>query len=163
MMVVPLPPKGSRFRRAGALRRRTPLIALVHQPLALDPGLGTAQAETFRETERAALAAAARVIVTSAETARIVIAHYDVSPKRISVVRPGTDPVPPAPGSNDGVVAAQVDADIARHHLGDRITVLGAVSHEHIDELFLGSDVFVLASRFEGTGWPLQQRSHTAF
>ena len=48
---------------AGALRVRTPLIALVHQPLALDPGLDTLQADTFRETERAALAAAARVVV----------------------------------------------------------------------------------------------------
>jgi len=48
---------------AGALRCRTPLIAMVHQPLALDPGLDTMQADTFRETERAALAAAARVVV----------------------------------------------------------------------------------------------------
>ena len=44
---------------AGALRSRTPLIALVHQPLALESGLDTAQADVFRESERAALAAAA--------------------------------------------------------------------------------------------------------
>ena len=50
---------------AGALRFRTPLIALVHQPLALESGLDTAQADVFRESERAALAAAARVVVTS--------------------------------------------------------------------------------------------------
>ena len=74
---------------AGALRSRTPLIALVHQPLALDPGLDTAQADVFRESERAALAAAARVVVTSEATARIVIADYDVPSQRISVVRPG--------------------------------------------------------------------------
>ena len=54
---------------AGALRCHTPLIALVHQPLALDPGLDTKQADTFRESERAALAAAARVVVTSEATA----------------------------------------------------------------------------------------------
>jgi glycosyltransferase involved in cell wall biosynthesis len=89
---------------AGALRSRAPLIALVHQPLALDPGLDTPQAESFRETERAALAAAERVVVTSEATARIVTADYDVPSQRISVVRPGNDPVPPAPGSNDGVV-----------------------------------------------------------
>src|ERR1700752_3847454 len=35
---------------AAALRCRTPLIALVPQPLALDPGLDTRQAGTFRET-----------------------------------------------------------------------------------------------------------------
>jgi glycosyltransferase involved in cell wall biosynthesis len=90
---------------AGALRCRTPLIALVHQPRALDPGLDTTQADTFRETERAALAAAARVVVTSEATARIVMADYDVPSQRISVVRPGNDPVPPAPGSNGGVVS----------------------------------------------------------
>jgi hypothetical protein len=50
---------------AGALRGRTRLIALVHQPLALDPDLDTKEADTFRESERAALAAAARVVVTS--------------------------------------------------------------------------------------------------
>ena len=50
---------------AAALRSRTPLIALVHQPLALESSLDTAQADVFRESERAALAAAARVVVTS--------------------------------------------------------------------------------------------------
>ena len=79
---------------AGALRCHTPLIALVHQPLALDPGLDTTQADTFRESERAALAAAARVVVTSEATARIMIGDYDVPAQRISVVRPGNDPVP---------------------------------------------------------------------
>ena len=185
---------------AGALRSRAPLIALVHQPLALDPGLNTAQADTFRETERAALAAAARVVVTSEATARIMVADYDVSSQRISVVRPGNDPVPPAPGSNDGVVrllsvgsvvpgkgydlliaavatladmpwrltiagdrtrnpaaAAQLDADIVAHGLGDRVAVLGAVPPEAIIELYLASDVFVLASRFEGYGMALAE------
>jgi glycosyltransferase involved in cell wall biosynthesis len=89
---------------AGALQSRTPLIALVHQPLALEAGLDTTQAAAFRESERASLAAAARVVVTSESTARTVIADYDVPSERVSVVRPGNDPVPPALGSNDGVV-----------------------------------------------------------
>ena len=185
---------------AGAFRSRTPLIALVHQPLALDSGLDTTQANVFRESERAALAAAARVVVTSEATARIVIADYDVPAQRVSVVRPGNDPVPPAPGSNDGVVrllsigsvvpgkgydlliaavatiadlpwrltiagdrtrnpaaAAQLDADIAAYGLGDRVAVLGAVPPERIIELYLASDIFVLASRFEGYGMALAE------
>jgi glycosyltransferase involved in cell wall biosynthesis len=48
--------------------------------------------------------------------------------------------------------AARLDADIARYKLGDRIDVLGAVSDEKIAELYSQSDVFVLASRFEGYG-----------
>ena len=185
---------------AGALQSRTPLIALVHLPLALEAGLDTTQADAFRESERAALAAAARVVVTSESTARIVIADYDVPSQRVSVVRPGNDPVPPALGSNDGVVrllsigsvvpgkgydvliaavatlvdlpwrltiagdrtrnpaaAARLDADIAAHGLGDRVAVLGAVPPERIIELYLASDVFVLASRFEGYGMVLAE------
>jgi len=185
---------------AGALRCRTPLIALVHQPLALETGLNTTQAKNFRQTERAALAAAARVVVTSEATGRIVMADYDVPSERVSVVRPGNDPVPPAPGSNDGVVrllsvgsvvpikgydlliaalatlidlpwrltiagdrtrnpaaAAQLDADIEARGLGDSIDVLGAVPPERIHELFMASDVFVLASRFEGYGMALTE------
>jgi glycosyltransferase involved in cell wall biosynthesis len=185
---------------AGALRSRMPLIALVHQPLALDPGLDTTQADVFRESERAALAAAARVVVTSEATARIVIADYDVPAQRISVIRPGNDPVPPAIGSNDEVVrllsvgsvvpgkgydlliaalatiadmpwrlviagdrtrhpvaAAQLDADIDAYGLGDRISVLGAVPPDHVIELYLASDAFVLASRFEGYGMAIAE------
>src|SRR6202021_1149395 len=67
-------------------------------------GLDTEQADTFRESERTALSAAARVVVTSEATARILISDYGVPTQRISVVRPGNDPVPPAGGSNDGVV-----------------------------------------------------------
>jgi glycosyltransferase involved in cell wall biosynthesis len=185
---------------AGALRCHAPLIALVHQPLALDPGLDSTQADTFRESERAALAAAAHVVVTSESTARIVTGDYDVPAERISVVRPGNDPVPPALGSNNGVVqllsigsvlpvkgydlliaalatladmpwrltiagdrtrnpaaAAQLDADIEGYGLGNRVAVLGAVPPERIIELFLASDIFVLASRFEGYGMALAE------
>jgi glycosyltransferase involved in cell wall biosynthesis len=185
---------------AGPLQSRTPLIALVHQPLALEGGLDTTQADAFRESERAALAAAARVVVTSESTARTVIADYDVPCERVSVVRPGNDPVPPALGSNDGVVrllsigsvvpgkghdvlvaavativdlpwrltiagdrtrnpaaAARLDSDIAAYGLGDRVAVLGAVPPERVIELYLASDLFVLASRFEGYGMALAE------
>jgi glycosyltransferase involved in cell wall biosynthesis len=185
---------------AGALQSRTPLIALVHQPLALEAGLDTTQADAFRESERAALAAAGRVVVTSESTARTVIGDYGVPSERVSVVRPGNDPVAPARGSNDGVVrllsvgsvvpgkgydvlvaalativdlpwrltvagdrtrdpatAAQLDMDIAAHGLSDRVGVLGAMRPEHVIELYLSSDVFVLASRFEGYGMALAE------
>ncbi len=49
-------------------------------------------------------------------------------------------------------VAARIDADIVRHRLGDRVQVLGAVSDQRIIELYGQSDMFVLASRFEGYG-----------
>lgn len=185
---------------AGALRFRTPLIALVHQPLALDPGLDSRQADIFHGSERAALANAARVVVTSEATRRIMMTEYDVPAPRLNVVRPGNDKARPACGSNDGVVrllsvgsvvpvkgydlliaavasltdmpwqltiagdrtrdpvaAEQLDAAIGAYGLGDRIMLLGAVSHERISELLLASDVFVLASRFEGYGMALAE------
>jgi glycosyltransferase involved in cell wall biosynthesis len=185
---------------AGRLQSRTPLIALVHQPLALEAGLDTAQADRFRASERAALATAARVVVTSEATRRILIADYGVQSQPISVVRPGNDPVPSAGGNNDGVVrllsvgsvvpgkgydlliaavanipdlpwrltiagdqtrnlaaSAQLKADIAAHRLGERVAVLGAVTPQRISELYLASDLFVLASRFEGYGMALAE------
>jgi glycosyltransferase involved in cell wall biosynthesis len=176
------------------------LVALVHQPLALDPGLSAPQARTLRETERSALSMAARVVVTSTATARIIIADYDVPDERVSVVRPGTDPAPMASGSRDGVTrllsvgsivpvkgydvllkavstladmpwtltiagdrtrdpaaASRLDADIAACGLSDRVAVLGAVSAEGVCELYSKSDLFVLASRFEGYGMALAE------
>jgi glycosyltransferase involved in cell wall biosynthesis len=171
------------------------LIALVHHPLALESGLSAAQADEFRDSERAALAAARRVVVTSATTARLLAADYGVPADHIIVACPGSDPAPAAPGSHDGIVrllaigavvprkgfdvliaalatladlpwrltivgdrgrdpkaAAQLDADIARYKLGNRVAVLGAVSSDHLAELYANADLFALASRFEGYG-----------
>ena len=177
-----------------------PLIALVHQPLALDPGLNPRQAQTFRETERAALARAAHVVVTSQATARIIIGDYDVPSRRVTVVRPGNDPVPAAGARNDDVVrllsvgsvvpvkgydmliaalatladlpwqltiagdrtrsvatAARLDADIVAYGLEDKVAVLGAIPRDGITKLYLETDLFVLASRFEGYGMALAE------
>jgi glycosyltransferase involved in cell wall biosynthesis len=53
--------------------------------------------------------------------------------------------------------AARLDADISAHGLGDRVAVLGAVPPERVIELCLASDLFVLASRFEGYGMALAE------
>lgn len=177
------------------LAGRNPLLALVHHPLALEWGLSPAQADALRASERTALAAVQGVVVTSAATAKLVASDYGVPAGRIIVARPGSDPMPGAHGSQDGVVrllsvgavvprkgfdvliaalatlgdiawkltiagdrtrdqdcAAKLDADIARHALGNRIEVLGAVSPQSLAALYMQADVFVLASRFEGYG-----------
>jgi glycosyltransferase involved in cell wall biosynthesis len=48
--------------------------------------------------------------------------------------------------------AAELDAHIRRHNLGDRVIVHGAVSPDRLMELYVSADLFVLASRFEGYG-----------
>lgn len=45
-----------------------------------------------------------------------------------------------------------LEADIARFHLAERVTVLGAVAAQRLVELYASADLFVLASRFEGYG-----------
>jgi glycosyltransferase involved in cell wall biosynthesis len=180
---------------AAAVRAKRPLIALVHHPLALETGLGAADAEAMRDSERTALRSANAVIVTSEPTAKILAADYNVARERITVARPGTDRgALPRSGGRDVVqllsvgalvhrkgfdvliaamatladlpwrltiagdrtrspaVAAQLDADIAKHGLGGRVDVLGAVSDGRIEALYAEADVFVLASRFEGYG-----------
>jgi glycosyltransferase involved in cell wall biosynthesis len=86
------------------LAGRNPLLALVHHPLALEAGVSNEQADALRASERAALAAVQGVIVTSAATARLVATDYGVAAERITVARPGSDPAPLAPGSQDGIV-----------------------------------------------------------
>jgi glycosyltransferase involved in cell wall biosynthesis len=67
------------------------LIGLVHHPLALEAGLSPREAAAFRKSETRALSCARRVIVTSAFTARLLIADYAVPDARVIVVRPGVD------------------------------------------------------------------------
>ena len=54
--------------------------------------------------------------------------------------------------TRDEAAARQLDADITRHGLADRIEVLGALPADRVAALYVASDVFVLASRFEGYG-----------
>jgi glycosyltransferase involved in cell wall biosynthesis len=89
---------------AAAVAAQHPLIALVHHPLALESGMSAAQADEMRTSERAALAPAKRVIVTSSTTARALAADYGVPEDRIVVALPGNDPVPHAKPNASGVV-----------------------------------------------------------
>jgi glycosyltransferase involved in cell wall biosynthesis len=75
------------------------LVALVHHPLALEGGMPAARAAALHASERAALGAAARVVVTSRTTAGTLVRDYGVPEDRIVVAVPGTDPAPFARGS----------------------------------------------------------------
>jgi glycosyltransferase involved in cell wall biosynthesis len=180
---------------AAELHPDHPLIALVHHPLALESGLSAAEAESFFQRERAALAYSDNVIVTSPATARLLSADYGVDSADITVAVPGSEPKAPAPGSHDGTLALlavgavvrrkgydvlvaalaglqdlswrltiagdltrdpatarELNADIRRRGLGERIALAGAVPDRRLDELYGGADIFVLPSRHEGYG-----------
>ena len=80
------------------------LLALVHHPLAVESGISKTQAEGLHASEQAALSAARHVVVTSAATAQQLSSHYAVPAERITVVRPGSDPVRRAPRRPDKTV-----------------------------------------------------------
>jgi glycosyltransferase involved in cell wall biosynthesis len=82
-----------------------PVIALVHHPLALETGLSEDAAAQLRASERAALAGARRVVVTSKATACILATDYAVPRDCITIAPPGADRVASAEGNPGGPVA----------------------------------------------------------
>jgi glycosyltransferase involved in cell wall biosynthesis len=91
---------------AGEMLRAThPLIALVHHPLALETGLTAQEADAMRTSERAALACARSIVVTSRATGRLLVGQYGVGADRITVAEPGTDRPARARAIPDGPVA----------------------------------------------------------
>ncbi len=72
------------------------LIALVHHPLCLESGLSEEERVRFAVLEKAALAHAHHVIVTSPATARDLTARFGLPPEKLSVIEPGVArPDPP--------------------------------------------------------------------
>ena len=86
---------GAMPAQAQAHAHRLRLVALVHHPLALETGLDADNARRLRESERRALAAVRRVLVTSLATANALCA-YGVAATRIGIVEPGTASRPQA-------------------------------------------------------------------
>lgn len=75
-----------------ALLRARRAVGLIHHPTALEPGWSEAERAELERRERDAFAACARLVATSALTARGLASDAEV-------VEPGTDPAPRAKGS----------------------------------------------------------------
>lgn len=73
-------------------------LALCHHPLGMETGLDPDLAKRWIKAERAALARAAHVIVTSAATKRLLVAEFGLNAAGVTVASPGLDPAPPATG-----------------------------------------------------------------
>ena len=80
--------------------QRIRLVALVHHPLADETGLGAEERQRFEASERAALAHARGVVVTSPFTARR-LGDFGVDPGAVRAVVPGTEAGPLAAGYHD--------------------------------------------------------------
>lgn len=75
----------------GLARVRSPLVAMIHHPLALETGLAPARRDHLFQNEKANLALAQRVIVPSPHTAKILQGDYGVPGAKITVAQPGTE------------------------------------------------------------------------
>jgi glycosyltransferase involved in cell wall biosynthesis len=117
------------------------LVALVHHPLGLEAGLAPKRAEALLAGEKAALAHADRVIVTSRLTQRVLAEDFAVPLDRIAVAEPGTDPAPRAAGAGPplhllavGAVSERkaypllVDALAALPEFDWRLTIAGSLT-----------------------------------
>ncbi|MEU4446446.1 glycosyltransferase family 4 protein [Actinosynnema sp. NPDC050801] len=78
--------------------RRLRLVVLVHLPLADETGLAPADAARLDAAERECLRAASAVVATSPAAARRLAEHHGLA--AVHVVTPGTDPAPPATGTD---------------------------------------------------------------
>ncbi|KAA2242357.1 glycosyltransferase family 4 protein [Salinarimonas soli] len=87
-----------------------PIVALVHHPLGLEPGLAPGRAAALLASERAALVHAPRVVVTSRATARILVEDFGLPMARVTIAEPGTEPAPRAHGTGSPVGLLAVGA-----------------------------------------------------
>lgn len=118
---------------------RLDLVALVHHPLALETGTEPSQAVLLRESERRALARVRHVVVTSRRTA-VTLTDYLVTPERVTVVEPGTDPAPVAHGSSDDLVRLVCVATITPRKGHDVLCrALASLAHERWSLVCVGS------------------------
>lgn len=120
-----------------------PVVNLCHHPLALEPGLTTAEAARLAASERAAMALARHIVVTGPHTAGIVAREFGVPPAHISVALPGTERAPRAKGSGEtaprliavGSVIPRKAYDVLvkamsqLRHLPWTLEIVGALTH----------------------------------
>jgi glycosyltransferase involved in cell wall biosynthesis len=109
-------------------RLRRKIVALVHHPLGLETGLAAVRARFLIANECAALARAARVVVTSRPTAALLFRDFKVPKEMITVAEPGTDPAPRARGSQGAPRLLSVGAITPRKGFDTLIEALAKIA-----------------------------------
>jgi glycosyltransferase involved in cell wall biosynthesis len=125
-------------RILGGIRGR--VIGIVHHPLFLETGLPHARKLELKASEAKALQRANHVIVTSRVTKRILTEQLAVTPDKITIAEPGTDPAQRASGTGAPLQILAVGAVLPRkgydllvealaplNHIDWRLTIAGAL------------------------------------
>ena len=87
------------------------------------------------------------------------LGHLDANKDPLTVLRAFAAVARPLPEARlwlafrGETLRPDVDAFIAANGLGERVTLLGAVDHAHVELLLRAADVLVQASAFEGSGY----------
>ena len=106
---------------------RSPIVALIHHPLAFECGINAGQQELLRRCEREALRHAAAVIATSEMTGRVLNDEYDVAATKLTIAEPGTEPATRSTGTGAPLTMLAVGALIPRKGYGILIEALSAI------------------------------------
>lgn len=121
-------------------RVRQPIVALCHHPLALEAGLSEAHQRALHASETAALAYARHVIVTSATTARTLIADFGVVPDKVTVAEPGTERAARATGTGAPLQLLAVGSIVPRKGYDVLVEALMGLAHRDWHLTIAGSD-----------------------
>jgi len=105
----------------------SPIVALVHHPLCLEAGLSKPRRDELFALEKAALALARHVIVTSPSTAGTLAADFAVPPEKITVAEPGTDPAARARGTGNPPQLLSVGSVVPRKAYDTLVRALASV------------------------------------
>lgn len=126
-----------------SLARRCQMVALIHHPCSLEPGLSPDKAGALWRAELAVIHAAARVICTSRYTARL-LAGQGVAPSVLAVVPPGVDlPATAASGSAAGPARLLCVANLMhRKGLNHLIEALAGIQRLDWSLTVVGSEEF---------------------
>jgi hypothetical protein len=110
---------------AGLATVRAPLVAMIHHPVGLETGLPPATAAMLLAREAANLALAAKVVVPSPHTRRILVADFGVPSEKIRIALPGfaepdpvRTPLDPPLILSVGLIAARKGHDVLIDALG---------------------------------------------
>jgi len=107
-----------------------PLIALLHHPLGLETGLNPEQSAGLLASEKAAVARARHVIVTSQTTARTLRDLSFAPPPPVTVAVPGVERGRRAPGNANGLEIISVGSVVPRKGYDILIAALARLRDE---------------------------------
>ena len=127
---------------AQAHAQRLSFIALCHHPLALESGISVEEQKSLRISEQLALTNARAVVVTSKNTAHILVEEFSVPFDKISIALPGTDAREFAPCNGQPPILLTV-ATLTRRKAHDvLIDALAQLMHLPWEARFVGSSEF---------------------